>query len=104
MKLLIESEFLRLTEMTEDKLYITIVSISVLHAWQILQQEKSLHRISGKSGCHITYVYKQAEQLVAPVFLLQYKKNMISNSENIWVQWLEKIPDNYLNLHLKLTV
>lgn len=104
MKLLIQADFLRITAIDHHDCNITIVSTSVLQAWQILQQEKTRQNLTRKTGCHITYVDRKAEENNPPVFLLQYKKDSFTKAETIWIQSLGRAPDNYVNLHAKMAV
>ncbi|MBX3257774.1 MAG: hypothetical protein KF862_26835 [Chitinophagaceae bacterium] len=104
MKLLIEADFMRVTAIGHHDCHITVLSISVLQAWQILQQEKTRQKLAHKKGYRVTYIDRKAEQNSTPVFLLQYKKNPFTNEETIWIQSLDRVPDNYVNLHMKMAV
>lgn len=104
MKLLIETDFLRVIAIGHHDCKITILSISVLQAWQILQQEKTRQKLAHTKGYRVTYIDRKAEQCGMPVFLLQYNKNPFTNEELIWIQSLHRVPDNYVNLHVKMAV
>ena len=92
------------SQIKSSELVITIISVSVLHAWQILQNERNACKIHASNANHITWINKEIEKQLSPPYLLYYRKDIIYKQGYIWLQTLTSLPENYLNIHLKPTI
>lgn len=83
-------------------LIITIVSISVLHAWKILQEKKS-DFTKLRESVQVTWIDRNIEGNEAFSYLLRYRMDSISGLESLWIQAITQPPANYSQFQIKLT-
>lgn len=102
MELLIESGYTRITYDTEAEFSITILSASIVNAWQMLEKEKAFCRIKGIQQCKLTVVNKEIEIKDSNIFLLLFRRCPHTQKEMLWMQSFENKPCSYLNIPLKL--
>ncbi len=98
MELTVEDDFMKITHLDKSSdLVITVIGISVLHAWKILQEKKDAY--TDKKGMeHVTWVCREIEDTEDFPYLLHYRRDITSDTERVWIQTLTKLPENYLLL------
>ena len=105
MEVIVDTAYTKYASQSKSsELVITIISVSVLHAWQMLQNERNQCKIHASNANHITWINKEVEKQPGTPYLLHYRKDRANKQEYIWLQTLTSLPENYLNIHLKPTI
>lgn len=96
MELTVGANCIKITETNEEDIVILVVSHSILHALQWLQEHKTRY-LNQKAAVQITYISLTIEPDMELPFLVHYRNRLSDNQEHIWLQSLTNVPDCYLD-------